>query len=86
MRKTGSELFGERQKRIQDAIELRVPDRVPIWLGDFGYFTVKYVGLPVKRLCLKPTCSLQTFRPILISVPASPYLRPGVSSRQWAVQ
>jgi len=29
MGKTPDEIFGERQKRVQDAIALREPDRVP---------------------------------------------------------
>jgi hypothetical protein len=43
--KTGHELFEERQKRINDAIELRVPDRVPVYCP-MGYFPAKYIGIP----------------------------------------
>ncbi len=44
MEGTVTELFRARQKRIEDAIALRVPDRVPVWLGDCGYFPAKYAG------------------------------------------
>ena len=39
------QLRKERQKRINDAINVKVPDRVPIrcWMG---YFLAKYVGIP----------------------------------------
>jgi hypothetical protein len=32
MDKSPTELYAERLKRIDDAIQLRLPDRVPIWL------------------------------------------------------
>ena len=34
-------LYGERVRRIRDAIELRVPDRVPVVLGT-GVFAARY--------------------------------------------
>ncbi len=36
--------FNERAKRIKDAIELRVPDRVPVMVS-LGYFPAKYAGI-----------------------------------------
>ncbi|OGO36862.1 MAG: hypothetical protein A2147_03915 [Chloroflexi bacterium RBG_16_57_8] len=42
--KTTKELYQERNKRINDAIRLEVPDRVPIEMS-FGYFPAKYLGL-----------------------------------------
>jgi hypothetical protein len=38
------QLYKEREKRIWDAIQLRVPDRVPVHLG-LGYFPAKYTGI-----------------------------------------
>ena len=43
MGKTAERLFNERQKRIQDAIALKVPDRVPIMPFDTGW-CYKYTG------------------------------------------
>ncbi len=40
--KSVSELFQERTKRISDALELKVPDRIPIEIN-YGYFPAKYV-------------------------------------------
>ena len=37
-------LYQERIKRVQDVIELREPDRVPI-VGLFGFFPAKYTGI-----------------------------------------
>jgi hypothetical protein len=44
MEKTTEELYKERDKRISDAIELKIPDRVPVLLS-FGYFPAKYTGI-----------------------------------------
>jgi uroporphyrinogen-III decarboxylase len=42
--KTAEQLFAERTKRIQDALELRQPDRIPIQLG-FGYMLAEMGGI-----------------------------------------
>ena len=44
MDKTGEQLYLEREQRIQNAIQLKVPDRVPIMLN-LGYFPAKYAGI-----------------------------------------
>ena len=47
MDKSAEQLFLEREKRINDAIELKVPDRVPIRFIS-GFFPAKYAGIPVR--------------------------------------
>jgi hypothetical protein len=42
--KSPEQLFEAREKRISDAIQLRVPDRVPVQLFA-GYFPAKYTGI-----------------------------------------
>lgn len=42
--KTVEQLYEEREKRVRDAIELRVPDRVPVTVGT-GVFAARYAGL-----------------------------------------
>jgi hypothetical protein len=44
MGKTAVELYQEREKRVNDAIQLKTPDRVPI-STIFGYFPAKYNGI-----------------------------------------
>ncbi len=44
MEKTPEELLLERTKRVEDAIQLNVPDRVPI-LPFFTFFPAKYAGI-----------------------------------------
>ena len=43
--KTAEQLIEEKEKRITDAIHLRIPARVPIICG-MGYFPAKYAGIP----------------------------------------
>lgn len=45
MGKTPKELYEERNGRINDAIQLRTPDRIPLNLS-FGYFPARYTGIP----------------------------------------
>jgi len=47
MAKTPKELYEERNGRITDAIQLRIPDRVPLNLS-FGYFPATYTGIPFR--------------------------------------
>jgi hypothetical protein len=44
MAKTPEELFKERTERVEDAIQLKVPDRVPL-VVTFGLFPAKYAGI-----------------------------------------
>jgi hypothetical protein len=44
---TSGNNYRERLKRIEDAVQLKVPDRVPT-LVDFGYFAAKYGGITVE--------------------------------------
>lgn len=53
MAKTSEELYGEREKRVLDAIALKVPDRVPIVVL-FGFFPAKYAGLTVEEAMYDP--------------------------------
>ncbi|MEE8419328.1 MAG: uroporphyrinogen decarboxylase family protein [Dehalococcoidales bacterium] len=47
--KTADQLREEREKRVNDAIELRVPDRVPVTIQT-GVFAAKYAGLPLSSM------------------------------------
>ncbi len=54
MVKTPEVLYQERIKRVQDAIELREPDRVPI-IGQFGFFPAKYAGITCEDAMFEST-------------------------------
>ena len=45
-----SNALQERQQRIQEAIALDAPDRVPIWFQDMGFFPASYVGITYQEL------------------------------------
>ncbi len=49
MEKTPQELFKEREKRVFDAIQLKVPDRVPI-IAFGGFFAAKYAGFTFREM------------------------------------
>ncbi|MDO8577560.1 MAG: hypothetical protein Q7R50_00060, partial [Dehalococcoidales bacterium] len=44
--KATEQLYQERNKRITDAVQLKIPDRVPVDIA-FGYFPAKYLSIPV---------------------------------------
>jgi hypothetical protein len=44
MEKSPEELYSERTKRVDDAIQLKVPDRVPVLLH-FAFFPANYAGM-----------------------------------------
>jgi uroporphyrinogen-III decarboxylase len=44
--KTVEELYQEREKRLFDAMQLKVPDRVPVVFFDVPLLACKYTGLP----------------------------------------
>jgi hypothetical protein len=43
--KTAKQLRKEREKRMMDAIQLKIPDRVPVTCP-IGYFAARYTGIP----------------------------------------
>ena len=44
MGETADQQYRERAKRVDDALNLRVPDRIPLEIA-FGYFPAKYAGI-----------------------------------------
>ena len=44
MDKTPEQLYAEREKRVNDVIQLKVPDRVPI-MSLFGFFPARLAGI-----------------------------------------
>jgi hypothetical protein len=49
MHKTPQELYNERMKRVNDVIQLKTPDRVPI-VPFFSFFVAKYAGIDYKTV------------------------------------
>ena len=44
MNRTAEEQYLEREKRLTEAIELKIPDRVPV-IANMGYFPARYTGI-----------------------------------------
>jgi uroporphyrinogen-III decarboxylase len=58
MKNYAAELYRQREKRVNDAIALRVPDRVPVEVL-FGFFPAKYSGMTVEEVMYDPEKLLQ---------------------------
>lgn len=76
--------YQERTKRIDDAIALRVPDRVPIWFLDTGFFPARYTGKTCKDVMYEDEFTFSTakktfsdFKPDMYFHPGSTMLTPG---------
>jgi uroporphyrinogen-III decarboxylase len=63
--KTAAELFQERNKRINDAVQLKVPDRVPVEMS-FGYFPARYTGIPCSVVYYDPPRWLAAFKKTVV--------------------
>src|ERR1035437_6623300 len=74
MEESVKKLYLEREKRVMDAINLKIPDRVPIIAG-IGYFPARYTGITCEAAwydydgwlaAYKKT--LQDFQPDIITI------------------
>jgi uroporphyrinogen-III decarboxylase len=63
------QLRDEREKRITDAISLRIPDRVPV-ICAMGYFPAKYVGIPCSAAYYDYDAWFEAYRETLPNFPA----------------
>lgn len=78
-RKTGkspAQLLIEREKRIHDAINLEVPDRVPVSLS-FGCFPFKYCGLPLSTSYYNPSAYKKALIKTLLDFPTDSFFALG---------
>jgi uroporphyrinogen-III decarboxylase len=79
MKKTAEELYSERLGRIEDAIQLKVPDRVPI-LGSFRYFPAKYAGMTCEDAYYKPKEWMEANKKAIIDFQPDMYYPPFTES------
>ena len=68
-KKAAKQLRFEREKRIMDTIQLKVPDRVPIICG-MGYFPAKYVGIPFSAAYYDYNAWYDAYKRTLMDFPA----------------
>jgi uroporphyrinogen-III decarboxylase len=75
--KTAEELFQEREKRVNDAVQLREPDRVPVMCHS-GFFPALYAGITCEeamydmdKVMVAWTKFLEDFEPDMVDNPFS---------------
>jgi hypothetical protein len=65
MGETPEKLYAERKKRIDDAIQLKKPDRVPLFIGENGW-CLEYAGVSWEEALYNPEKGLEAHkRPII---------------------
>lgn len=75
MAKTPEELYQEREKRFNDAIQLKVPDRVPI-APHFMFFGAKYGGLNCQEAMYDYDRLAETTRKTVVDFDLDVYMNP----------
>ncbi len=71
-KKTPEQLFQEREKRLYDAVMMKVPDRVPvIWGGTF--FACKYGGLPYSAAYYQSEAFQDAYKRMLLDLEPDGY-------------
>ena len=66
--KTPEQLYAEREKRIRDAVELRVPDRVPVMMARNSgtHFTSSYTGVPLSAAYYDPVVWKEAYKKTIL--------------------
>jgi hypothetical protein len=79
MSKTPQQLYEERTKRVEDAIQLKIPDRVPIAFS-LGYFPAKYTGITCADAFYNPAKWKDAARKTVIDFAPDTYMGAGPDS------
>jgi hypothetical protein len=74
-------LYAQRATRIKDAIQLRVPDRVPFWLQDHCYFPCKYTGISYEEAVHNPDIWFAKNKETFLDFEPDMFFNPGFSIR-----
>lgn len=69
--------FGERQQRVRDAIALKIPDRIPIWFQDLGFFPARYAGITYKEAMYDSKKLFSAYRKTITELEPDMYFNPG---------
>jgi uroporphyrinogen-III decarboxylase len=76
MGKTPEELYREREKRVNDAIQLKVPDRVPFWFQDVSYFPAKYTGVTFQAMMYDDDVLVAAYKKTITDFEPDMYFNP----------
>lgn len=77
MDKTPEQLYKEREKRVNDAIALKIPDRVPFWFQDVSFFPAKYVGVTPRDLMYDDSIFVSAYKKTIVDFEPDMYFNPG---------
>jgi hypothetical protein len=77
MKKTAEELGKERLKRVKDAIELIVPDRVPL-IPCFEFFAAYYTGITCQEAMYDYEKAYHAYKKTIIDFEPDMYPGPGL--------
>ncbi|MFV0437773.1 MAG: uroporphyrinogen decarboxylase family protein [Desulfopila sp.] len=77
MEKSKEQLFRERKQRVQDAISLKVPDRVPIWFQDASFFPAKYAGLKTREFMFDSDKMFAAYKKTFLDFEVDFFFNPG---------
>ncbi len=69
--------YQERTQRIADVIQLRIPDRVPFWFQDLGYFPCRYVGITFEKANYDLAEWFNANRTVLLEYQPDMFFNPG---------
>ena len=70
--KSVEELRLEREKRLWDAVELKVPDRVPVIFGG-TFFACKYAGIPYSAAYYDTEAWKNAFKKMIVDMDPDSY-------------
>jgi uroporphyrinogen-III decarboxylase len=79
MQKTNEQLYKERQQRVQDAIALKVPDRVPVWFQDASFFPAKYADISFREVMYDSDKAFAAYKKTIVDFEPDIYFNPGHS-------
>lgn len=83
MEESCEELYRERIGRFKDAIQLKVPDRIPVLWGDGGsYFAAKYFGMTIKEAFYDAKKWFRALKKVIMDFEPDTYLNPFFFSGQ----
>jgi len=77
MDKNPEQLYREREKRVNDAIQLKIPDRVPFWFQDISFFPAKYVGTTPQALMCDDEVFVSAYKKTIMDFEPDMYFNPG---------
>ncbi len=75
MEKTPEELFKERTKRVEDAIQLKVPDRVP-FISYFQFLPARYVGISAQEVMYDYDKAGMAWKKLILDLQPDMYVGP----------